>query len=128
MEIIFGMLITSWLESLGPPDPADYPPSTAWIRCHPGPKIFPTKELVLNALAKASKAVEMRQAGNVAHAEELANQAVVDLHRRYSTLTFKMLIECSLEVYGSLQTQEVLHFKPILDSGMLPPEDSVLDT
>jgi hypothetical protein len=124
MEIIFGMLITSWLESLDPPDPSNYPVSAYWVRCSPHPKIAPTKELVVKALEKASKAVEIRQAGNLALAEELSNNAITDLQRRYSPhdLRLEMLIEYSFEVYGALQMQEVLHFKPILDSGRLPPD------
>jgi hypothetical protein len=61
---------------------------------------------------------------NLRLAEELSKDAVTDLHRRYLSKPpqfchNQLLIECSLEVFGALRSEELLHFKPILDSGKI---------
>jgi hypothetical protein len=67
METVFGMLLTSWLESLDLPDSGcNFPPGAYKVRGVPDPRCpSELRELVLSALEKASKAVEMREAGNL---------------------------------------------------------------
>jgi hypothetical protein len=128
MERIFGMLITSYLESIDPPEPSNELPGNWRPRYRPDPERPLAKELAVTAMQKASSTANARQARKLGLAEELSKDAIAHLHQRYLSKPLQcfhcwLLIVCSLEVVGALESDELLHFKPILDLGKIDAED-----